>query len=128
VLGSANRELDAEVTDRQNRLARTEKRIHGLVEFIATGDRSECVVSTLRDLEEQAKTEKEALSSLERRTREPVALPSANHLVGSVLDIEAALAEDPIIGRKRLRALFRDAGWISSSTATATSPRALCSR
>lgn len=35
-------------------------------------------------------------------------LPSIDELMGSVLNIEQAFSEDPIIGRKHLHALFRD--------------------
>ncbi|MCP4448115.1 MAG: hypothetical protein GY811_22680 [Myxococcales bacterium] len=35
-------------------------------------------------------------------------LPSLDELVGSVLDIEQAFAEDPIVGRQRLHAIFVD--------------------
>ena len=35
-------------------------------------------------------------------------LPSREELLASVLDIEAALTEDAIIGRQRLHGLFRD--------------------
>ena len=62
-----SRTLDAELRERRERLKRTEDRIKGLVTFIADGDRSEYIVTTLRDLEAQAKTERAAiLPRLER--------------------------------------------------------------
>jgi hypothetical protein len=66
-MGELNRGLDAELKERRARLARTEDKIRGLVEFIATGDRSDYVVSTMRDLEAHAKREKAAIAELVRQ-------------------------------------------------------------
>jgi hypothetical protein len=51
LLGNYTRELDRDLKECRDRLQRTEDRIKGLVGFIADGDRSEYVVSALRDLE-----------------------------------------------------------------------------
>lgn len=105
-LGEASRSLDVEIDERRKRLARTEGKIRGLIEFIAGGDRSSYVVETLHDLEVQAKADKAAIKSLRDQARKPIALPSADELIGSVLDVEQAIAEDPVTGRERLHALF----------------------
>ncbi|MCP4448114.1 MAG: recombinase family protein [Myxococcales bacterium] len=76
LLGAANRDVDTELTRRRKLLSRTEGKIGGLIEFIATGDKSEYVVTSLRDLEALAKTEQAAIKSLERQATKPVALPS----------------------------------------------------
>ena len=71
-----SKKLDAELRDRRERLVRTEDKMRGLVDLIATGDRSEYVVSTLRDLETFTRQEREALADLERTSHEPLRLPS----------------------------------------------------
>ena len=106
-LGELKRGLDAELKDRRARLARTEDKIRGLIDFIAQGDRSEYVVSTMRDLEAHAKQEKAAIAELVRQARKPIALPSLAELTSSVGDLDALLEEDPIAGRQALHRLFR---------------------
>jgi site-specific DNA recombinase len=106
-MGELNRGLDAELKERRARLARTEDKIRGLVEFIATGDRSDYVVSTMRDLEAHAKQEKAAIAELVRQARQPIALPSLDALTAAVGDLDALLAEDPIGGRTALHRLFQ---------------------
>ena len=57
-----SRNLEAEIKTHRERIERTENRIKGLVDFIADGDRSEAVVSGLRDLEAQAMSERHRLA------------------------------------------------------------------
>ncbi|HSR98411.1 MAG TPA: zinc ribbon domain-containing protein [Kofleriaceae bacterium] len=59
-----SRNLEARRKERTERLTRTEDKIRGLIEFIATGDRSEYVVATLRDLEAFARAEQAAQAEL----------------------------------------------------------------
>lgn len=58
-----SKRLDAEVKDRRDRLKRTEGKIRGLIGFIATGDRSDYIASTLRDLEAFARTQKAEIAA-----------------------------------------------------------------
>ncbi|HLL21583.1 MAG TPA: hypothetical protein VK427_05600, partial [Kofleriaceae bacterium] len=50
-----SQKLDAELRDRKERLLRTEEKMAGLVDYLAGGDRSQYIVSTLHDLETFAK-------------------------------------------------------------------------
>jgi hypothetical protein len=59
-----SRNLDAEIKERRERIKRTEDKIRGLVDFIAQGDRSEYVVTTLRDMETYVRAEKAAVEQL----------------------------------------------------------------
>jgi hypothetical protein len=52
--------MNAELEERRARLQRIEGKIAGLIEFIATGERSE-YITTLRDYEAQAKQENAAI-------------------------------------------------------------------
>lgn len=67
LLGEMSRKVNADVGERRQRLQRTEQRIAGLVTFIAEGDHSEYVRTTLKDLEAQATTEKRAIAELLER-------------------------------------------------------------
>lgn len=101
---TANRELD----ERRARLERTEQRIAGLVTFLADGDRSEYVVSALRDLEAQALTEKREIDAIVARSQTPVQLPTADQVLDRALDLERTLAADPVRAREALRRLLVD--------------------
>lgn len=103
-----SRTLDAELRERRERLKRTEDRIKGLVTFIADGDRSEYIVTTLRDLEAQAKTERAAIERVQREAQEPLRLPSPDEIVAAVFRFDAMLAGDPEAARTRLRRWLKD--------------------
>lgn len=107
-LGSFARGMNAAIDEHRKRLARTEERIRGLIAFIADGDRSEYVVSTLKDLEAQAKADKAAIDALEREAGAPIRLPTPDEILQEVFDIETALREDPVAGREMLRRLLKD--------------------
>jgi site-specific DNA recombinase len=100
--------ISAELRDRRERLARTEDKMRGLVDFIATGDRSDYVVSTLRDLEAFTRQERAALAELEQASREPLRLPSIDEVCAQVADLDARLAQDPEAGREQLRRWLKD--------------------
>ncbi len=87
--------MDAGLKDHRDRLKRTEERIKGLVGFIADGDRSEYVVSTLRDLEAQAKAERAAIDRLHKEAQEPLRLPSIDEITAAVFRLDALLSGDP---------------------------------
>ncbi|HEX3760891.1 MAG TPA: hypothetical protein VHW23_19470, partial [Kofleriaceae bacterium] len=98
-----SRNLEARRKERIERLARTEDKIRGLIEFIATGDRSEYVVATLRDLEAFARSEKAALADLAQEANRPLRLPSIEEVTALATDLNARLTEDPELGREALR-------------------------
>jgi molybdopterin converting factor small subunit len=108
VLGNLSRKTNAEIAERRQRLARTEERIAGLIQFIADGDRSDYVRVALRDLEAQAKMEKAAIADLEARRSEAVRLPSIEETVERAMLFEKNLLENPTAGREALRHLFED--------------------
>ena len=66
----------AAVRERRASLARTEQRSAALIRFLADGDNSEYVVTALRDLHAQARTEKAAVAALEVRGGIPISLPA----------------------------------------------------
>lgn len=106
-LGEMSRERNAVLDERHARLQRTEEKIRGLIEFIATGDKSEYIVSTLHDLEAQAKQEKAAIAQVEREAATPIKLPAPEEVLKRVFDLEARLREDPTVGREMLRRLLK---------------------
>jgi site-specific DNA recombinase len=108
VLGDMSKKTNAELLERRGRLARTEQRIAGLVEFIAQGDHSDSVRAALLDLESQAKSEKRAIAELLERAGAAVRLPSPEETVARALQFEKMLLEDPTRGREELRRLFED--------------------
>lgn len=109
LLQERTRNSSAELAERQARLAEIEPRIHSLIEFIADGDRSEYVVSTLRDLEAQARTEKTAIARLQNRPRSPIPLPEVPQVARTAIAIDRQIREgDPDHGREQLRRIFLD--------------------
>ena len=108
LLGSYTRELDKDLKERRERLQRTEDRIKGLVGFIADGDRSEYVVSTLRDLEAQAKAERAAIERLQREAQQPIRLPSLEEITRGAFSLENLVTGNPEQARTRIRRFLRD--------------------
>lgn len=106
-LGELHRVRDAQLAERRDRLARTEKRIEGLVTFIAEGNRSDAVAKALADAEAQARDERAAIAELSRRATEPAQLPPVDAIVERVFDLEARLSADVLRGREALRRLLR---------------------
>jgi hypothetical protein len=98
-----SRNLEARRKERTERLTRTEEKIRGLIEYIATGDRSEYVISTLHDLEAFARAEKAALAELAEQASRPLRLPSNDEVMALATDLEGRLTEDPEVGRATLR-------------------------
>lgn len=106
LLGESCRKAHAEQEERRARLHRTKQRIAGLVQFIADGDHSDYVRVTLKDLEAQAKAEKQAIAELQQRGSAAVRLPSPEQIVARAFDFERMLLEDPIASREELRRMF----------------------
>ena len=105
-LGELSREVNAELSERRERLARVEEKMAGLADFIAGGERSDYITKTLHDHEAQAKQERAAIDGLVRQASKPVDLPSPDVLLERALDLEALLAADPVRGREELKRLF----------------------
>src|SRR5688572_1096669 len=103
-----SKKLDAELRDRKERLKRTEEKMAGLVDFLASGERSQYVISTLRDLEQFAKQEREAIAAIEDAAREPLRLPSIEEVEAQVRQLDARLQQDPESAREQLRRWLRD--------------------
>jgi site-specific DNA recombinase len=103
-----SQKLDAELRERKERLKRTEEKMAGLVDFIATGDRSQYVITTLRDLEQFTKQEREAIAALEDTAREPLRLPSIDEVEAQVRQLDHRLQQEPEAAREQLRRWLKD--------------------
>ena len=103
-----SRNLEADIKTHRERIERTENRIRGLVGFIADGDRSDAVISALRDLEAQAKSDRAAVERLRHEAQEPLRLPSLDEIGAMVTDLEVRLGDDLDNDRARLRRWHRD--------------------
>ena len=108
LLRSYTRDMDKEHAERKDRLQRTEDRIKGLVGFIADGDRSEYVVSTLRDLETQAKAERAAIDRLHREAQQPLRLPSLDELAHGAFSLDRLLVDQPDKARLTIRRALKE--------------------
>lgn len=108
MLRTYTRDMDKELTEHRERLKRTEDRIKGLVGFIADGDRSEYVVSTLRDLEAQAKTERAAIDRLHREAQQPLRLPSLDELAQGAFALNELLPDQPDKARLIIRRALKN--------------------
>jgi hypothetical protein len=80
----------------------------GLVDFLATGERSQYVISTLNDLEKFAGQEREAIAAIEDAAREPLRLPSIEEVEAQVHQLDERLQQDPELAREQLRRWLRD--------------------
>jgi len=107
-LGESNRDATRELSERRASLARTEQRIAALIRFLADGDNSEYVVTALRDLHAQARTEKAAIAALETRGASPIALPTPAEVAERALGLKRLFAGNPIEVREALRRYFVD--------------------
>lgn len=107
-----SRNLEADIKERRERIKRTEDKIRGLVDFIAqgdrSGDRSEYVVSTLRDLETYARAEKAMGDQLLSQAQEPLKLPSVDGVAALAFQLDARLNQDPQAGRSQLIRWLKD--------------------
>lgn len=90
-----SQKLDAELRDRKERLQRTEEKMAGLVDYLAGGDRSQYIVSTLHDLETFAKQERAAITEIEQSVRQPLRLPSIDEVEAEVRQLDERLKQDP---------------------------------
>ena len=102
-LGSMSQRLERALDVERKRLAATEERIGHLIEFIANGQRSDYIASTLRDLEASAKAEHASIARLAQAVAQPIRLPSIDEVTAMVFDLDARLTEDPEAGRQVLR-------------------------
>lgn len=107
-LGEISRTASKELDERRARLARTEERIGGLIDFVAQGDRSDYVRKALADLEHQAAEEKKRIAELTSAKRAPVKLPTPDDVAAAALNLETVLAGEPALAREALRRLFKD--------------------
>ncbi|MEO8700257.1 MAG: hypothetical protein ABI867_09440 [Kofleriaceae bacterium] len=107
-LGAHARNLETQIGERRERLDRTELKIRGLIDFIATGDKSDYVVSTMRDLEAYARSEKAEIDVLIEESREPVALPSIEELIALSTNAKQLMESDLERGREMLRRYLAD--------------------
>ncbi len=109
-IGRMARSVGNDLDERQARLARTEERIGGLVEFISRGDQSDYVRKTLLDLEAQAKQERGAIEGLRAAAKSPVQLPTPEAILAQCDQLETLVASDVLRAREALCALFGGQG------------------
>jgi hypothetical protein len=102
-LGESNRDATRDLGDRRASLARTEQRIAALIRFLADGDNSEYVVTALRELHAQARTEKAAIAALEARGATPISLPTPAEVAERALGLKRLFEGNPIEVREALR-------------------------
>ncbi len=103
-----SKKVDAELRERKERLKRTVEKMAGLADFIAGGERSQYIVTTLRDHETFATQEREAIEQLEDQARRPIHLPSIEAVESQVLQLDDRLKQDPESAREQLRRWLKD--------------------
>ncbi len=107
-LGEMGRTSTEELRDRAGRLERTEGRIRRLVHFIAEGDDSKAIRSTLKDLEAHADAERTAIQNLREQASSPVTLPTSEAIISRAQDLDRVYRADPTVVREKLRRVFKD--------------------
>ena len=105
--GRQSREATSELTAREAELERTEKRIAGLVNFLADGDRSEYVIASLHELEEQARDHKRVIAQLRSRSTHPIELPTPEEAAELIGDLRGLAEREPTHAREVLRSYLR---------------------
>jgi len=113
-LGESNRKATRDLGERRASLARTEQRIAALIRLLADGDNSEYVVTALRDLHAQARTERAAIAALEARGATPIALPTPAEVAERALGLERLFEGNPIEVREALLRYFVDGRIVGS--------------
>ncbi len=66
------------------------------------------MVSTLRDLEVQAKTDRAAIERIQREAQQPLRLPSLPEISAAVFELTKSLTAEPTVARARLRRWLKD--------------------
>jgi hypothetical protein len=80
-----------------------------LIELLADGERSAYLRRALRDLEAQAKADKQTIADLEAFNRVQASeLPSVEQVITAALNLNKTLQTDVAAGREQLRRLFKD--------------------
>lgn len=108
-LGELGKTRGAEISELRQRLTRTEKRIGNIVAAISEGERSQSLSEALRDLDAQAKTDRDAIANLESAASQPIRLPTPDVVMARVEDTLAMMKQNPAAARERLRAILKDA-------------------
>ena len=105
-LSAESQTATVESDERRERLARTEERIRSLVGFLADGDRSEYVVSALRNLEAEARADRAAIERLTREAQRPLRVPTADELAAGIRRIDDQLKDNSNAARTALARLL----------------------
>ena len=109
-LGERSKQIDADLRERRERLARTKEKMAGLVDYIAGGDRSPYIVKTLHDHEAFSNAEQREIEILEEEARTPISLPSPAQVERVVRDFDAHVKSHPEAAREQMRS------WIQGGT------------
>ena len=109
-LGDRSKQLDSDLRERRERLARTKEKMAGLVDYIAGGDRSPYIVKTLHDHEAFSNAEQREIEILEEEARTPISLPSPEQVERVVREFDAHLKSHPEAAREQMRS------WIQGGT------------
>jgi site-specific DNA recombinase len=104
----------AELEVLRERLGKTEDRIRSLIGFLADGDRSEYVVTGLRDLEAQARADRAAIERLTREAQTPQRMPTPDDIAAGVRLIETQLRDNSDGARAALQR------WLGGTTIRVT--------
>ncbi len=102
--GSAN----AELAEHQARLDHAEGRLGNLVRFVADGNLSATVATSIQDYKRLVAAERAAIGAIQARTSQPIVLPSPNAILAGGLRFRQIIEDDPTEAREHLRHLFAD--------------------
>jgi hypothetical protein len=102
-LANYTKKLEADLRERKDGLARTEHKLAGLADFIASGERSPYIAKTLGELETHANEERTAIVAMEQTLSAPIHLPSVDEIEAQVRKLDERLAQDPATAKEQLR-------------------------
>jgi site-specific DNA recombinase len=103
-----SKEVDEEIKSTEARIKETDAKLRKLVEFIADGDRSESIVTSLRNLEMDVKVDRGRLAKLKAIAAEPIHLPSPEEITAEAFDLKALMDTDVQLARGQLKRWLRD--------------------
>jgi site-specific DNA recombinase len=106
-LGTKDRELKAEVTQRRAALARTEAQISALLDFVADGNATPSTLAKVKDKEDYAELQRATIVRLSAELGAVPTIPSLDQMRDFLRALPEAVQLRPVESRQLLRELIR---------------------
>jgi len=108
-LGSKDREIKSEITQRRAALTRTETQISALLEYVADGNATPSILAKLKEKEDYAELQRATLVRLAAELGSVPMIPSIEQMRAFLRELPEAAQIRPVESRELLRGMVRDA-------------------